>query len=187
MVDPTPPEVVEHKTADEGVLYAPVDLVSLPRRYLIMIIDVTALLALGLILACLADSETSNSLVFVWIGLVLFYLVILKRSRLRTLGYRVVGAKIVSLRGKPPSLLRMLFRALLTQIGPANPLFDVIWSGNRDNRTMRDMLGGTYVVNVDAQPSRRGRIVYSHMFIFGYSFMYREVQDSTPGYDTSQP
>lgn len=187
MVDPTPPEVIEHTTAEEGVLYATSDLISLPRRYLIMITDFAVLLALGLILAYLADFDTSESFLMAWFGLALVYMVVLKRSRVRTLGYRIVGAKIVNLRGKPPSILRMLFRALLMQIGPANPLFDVLWSGHRDDRTMRDLLSGTYVVDIDAQPARHGRIVYSHMFVFSYSLMYREVQDSTQGYSTSQP
>jgi hypothetical protein len=49
MVDQTPPKVMEHTIAEEGVLFAPADLISLPRRYLITIIDFTVLLVLGLI------------------------------------------------------------------------------------------------------------------------------------------
>jgi uncharacterized RDD family membrane protein YckC len=78
------------------------------------------------------------------IGIFWIYEVVLKRSAMRTIGYRLTGCRIVNLQGQPPSLFALTFRAFLWMFGPFNLLFDLFWCGIDDDRqTLRDRFAET--------------------------------------------
>jgi uncharacterized RDD family membrane protein YckC len=49
------------------------------------------------------------------------YLVALKSSSIRTVGYRLVGVRIVNHKGERPSFLFMAIRLLSWMLGPVHP------------------------------------------------------------------
>jgi uncharacterized RDD family membrane protein YckC len=101
---------------------------------------------------------------------------VLKPSHWRTLGYRLTGVKIVTIRGERPSVLRMTFRALLWTFGPFNLLLDLLWLGpDSEHQSLRDCYAGTYVVRVDSQPIGRAAVHVAYYNALGFSLMYPRV------------
>jgi uncharacterized RDD family membrane protein YckC len=85
------------------------------------------------------------------------YEVVLKRSTVRTVGYRLTGCRIVNLQGERPSLFALTFRSLLWLFGPFNLLFDLLWCGIDDDRqTLRDRFAETCLINEGAMPIGTG-------------------------------
>ena len=109
------------------------------------------------------------------LGLLLFaylYLTVIKASRLRTVGYRIVGARIVTLKGERPSVFRMTLRLFLWVLGPLNVIADLIWLGvDRDRQSLRDHYTGTLVVKAAAQPIGEGPIHLAYVQAFALSLM----------------
>ena len=100
----------------EGVYYDYDAYASFLRRLSVTVIDVVVLLLTGVILgvaleALLWDPENGGepgAISFcAWIVIVWLYLTVIKRSRWRTLGYRLLGLKIVTTRGTRPPLRAM--------------------------------------------------------------------------------
>ena len=113
----------------------------------------------------------------VWAALaaVYLYLTLLKRSRIRTLGYILTGVRIVDIRGGRPSVLQMTVRiapvplSFVPLLGAL--LFDLGWIVDEPRRqTLRDKWAATFVVRrhakpVGTTPIRYMRIGYSGIFL----------------------
>ena len=162
----------EYET-EEGVIYADHDQLSLIKRYVIVAVDSAVLVVLGVLFALLPFD--TNYMIMAWLTIIFLYLVVLKHSRIRTLGYRIMRARIVDLHGNPPSYVRMIVRLCVVQMSVGNPLFDFFWSSERNQRTMRDKIAGTYVIRANAQVLGRGPIRTAYFFVLGYSIFFREV------------
>ncbi len=105
------------------------------------------------------------------------YFVLLKRSRYRTLGYVMAGARVVNLQGERPSILSLVGRLLFVAGGPANFLIDLLWiSSDPSRQAIRDKFAHTYVVRKTATPEGSGRIVYRTYNMLGTTFLFQEVQ-----------
>jgi uncharacterized RDD family membrane protein YckC len=171
----------------EGVYFAARDYASVQTRLLILLVDVAVLwlvwivLALALPLLSLGYADYS-SMVLSWPLVVYLYLVPLKVSPVRTVGFRMAGVKIVTLKGARPSILRMTFRLFLWLFGPFfNVVYDLLWmAGDECRQSIRDKVSGTYVIknNAVALGVRPIRLVY--LFCFGLNLACLEVKRPPP-------
>jgi uncharacterized RDD family membrane protein YckC len=162
-----------------GVYYADADYVGVLRRIGILIVDGLVLFVVAVVIsagisAFVPDAEKA---IFVAIAVAAWiYTAVLKPSRIRTVGYRLMGCKIVTLGGGKPSPLRLTFRALLWILGPLNLLYDLAWCGIDDQKqTLRDRFAGTTVVNSQAEPAGTGPIHLSRFSAMGYAFVFPRV------------
>jgi uncharacterized RDD family membrane protein YckC len=162
----------------EGVAYQEDDYAGLVRRILAGGIDFVAILILLPILSLPLQLflKQMPGLWLVWgFGMVWLYLVVLKRSPVRTLGYRIAGVKVVDLQGGRPGIWCLTVRALFAFFGPFAPVLDFFWiSDNPQKRALRDLLGQTYVVRIDAQPVGRVSLRYRVYDIWGYNAVLLE-------------
>jgi uncharacterized RDD family membrane protein YckC len=168
--------------AASGVFFLERDYVGVSRRLLIDFVDTALVIALcavfGYVVITVWPHEESLTLALfaclasIWFG----YFVILKRSRFRTLGYILGGARIVNLQGQRPSVLSLLSRILFVAAGPANFLIDLFWIPTDPCRqAIRDKFAHTYVVRKDAVPAGTGPIVYRTYVMLGTTFLFQEV------------
>lgn len=167
------------RTLGDGVYFASDDYVGLGPRIIAFIVDSFVLIAMLWILALVwVNTIGEYSRVFYLIGIAVLwgYLVPLKRTDFRTLGYRVVGCKLITLQGKRPSNLMLTFRTMLWMFGPCNFLIDLIWCGIDDDRqTMRDRYSHMCLVRNTAEPLGDGEIHLAYFNAFGYNLMYPRV------------
>jgi uncharacterized RDD family membrane protein YckC len=167
------------RSLGDGVYFKSDDYVGLGPRIVILIVDTLVLVAIVWVIA------------FAWMGfigdyiggfsgiialVVWIYSVPLKRSKLRTIGYRLAGAKLVTLKGKRPSLFMLTLRSLLWMFGPWSLFFDWIWCGIDDDRqTIRDRFTSMCLVRNHASPIGSGEIHLAYFNAFGYSLAYPHV------------
>lgn len=170
------------KPANKSVLYAEGEYASLLHRFAIVIIDGAVIVLVWIILASMSRGtfdhfgRINQTLVLSCFAFAYMYLAILKPSRLRTLGYRIVGVRIVDHSGKPPSIVRMTFRVLLWSLGPFNPVVDLLWlGGDRHRQTLRDKIAGTYVITHDASPIGRGNRKAAYYNLMGATLVLWEI------------
>ena len=145
-----------------GAYYESDDYAGFMRRIGVLVIDTIVILIAGVLLwiPLLTISwnlnqtfEPSGLFFLLWAVLIWVYLVPLKRSRLRTIGYRLFGLMIVTTRGERPSLFTMTFRMLMWLFGPFNFVLDLIWLGaDTEGQSLRDCYAGTYVLRNGAEP-----------------------------------
>ena len=69
-----------------------------------------------------------------WGAAFFFYFVLLKRSGVGTVGYRVSGVRIVGYDGEKPSISCLTLRLLFGVLGPLNWLVDLIWLSGDTHR-----------------------------------------------------
>jgi len=159
-----------------GVYYAPDDYVGIMRRMLVYVVDGFVLLCLLIVFVFVSADRLGD---WVLLGCLLItwgYVVVLKPSKLRTVGYRVADCRIVNLQGERPSVLRMTFRSLLWIIGPFNLLLDLFWCATDDDRqTLRDRFAGTCVIRNGAQPVGTGEVHLTRFNALGYALAYPAV------------
>jgi len=163
-----------------GVYFSPGDYIGITRRMIILAVDVFVLvlgyIVFGTLYIGITGHDPSGTFHWSYLGLAWSYLTILKASRLRTVGYRLTGARILNLRGEQPSFLRMTFRLLLWLFGPFNLVFDLFWAGNdEDRQTLRDRFAGTCVVKRSAHPVGTGEIHFAYYNALGFNLMYPRV------------
>jgi uncharacterized RDD family membrane protein YckC len=104
------------------------------------------------------------------------YMVLLKRSKWGTLGYRWGGGRIVGLDGRTPGIASLTLRLAFAMIGPVNWVPDMVWLSDDPHRqALRDKFANTYVVKSGATPVGKGRIVFRNYEIICYNFLFREV------------
>jgi uncharacterized RDD family membrane protein YckC len=165
-----------------GVYYHRSDYCGLGRRFLVDVVDVvSALLAwyvFVFLLLLLPKFQLGIDTLFATLLIIWFaYFVILKWSPLGTLGYRVGGVKIVTVRGTRPSFFAYCERFFFSILGPFNFLLDLLWLWTDPfGQTLRDKLTHAYVVRARAEPLGSGRVVYSSYHIMGWNLLFAEVR-----------
>ena len=116
------------------------------------------------------------SFLVLWIAFVWSYLTFIKRSWLRTIGYRLAGLQIVTTKGARPTLSAMTFRLLLRIFGPFNFILDLVWLGaDTEQQTLRDCYAGTYVVRANVKPAGVGPVHMNRYFGAGLALSYPRV------------
>ncbi len=164
-----------------GTYFREEDYASAWRRLLAVLVDIPVLLVLTVavwtaLYPLLSEIAADAAFLPITVLLSFVYLVILKRSRLRTLGYRLADVRIVDLRGGVPSIGAMTLRLIFAVFGPLNGLFDLVWiPGDPRRQALRDKFAHTYVVRADAESVGTAAIEYRHYFALGWTFLFREV------------
>lgn len=172
-----------------GVYFAAADYIGVWRRLAMIVIDGSVLLAACFLIAFVLRmfrEEADREFVFWATVTVLLYEAVLKPSRVRTVGYRVIGCRIVTLKGKRPSPFKMAFRAMLWFLGPMNIIFDLGWCGiDTERQTLRDRFAGTLVVRAGAEPIGVAPVHLARISAMGYVFFYPQVTRprTVPGVD----
>jgi len=166
----------------QGVYYSLQDYAGLGRRLLILAIDagvlVAALFATLVAYGLAPDGPLSSIHLYAggYVLFIAFYLAVLGRSDLGTLGYLLTSVRVVNLEGQRPSLPCMLCRSSFAVLGPLNALLDIIWLGGDSHRqSVRDKLTGTYVVRRKAKPAGVGVQNYVMITLGYWNLSVREV------------
>ena len=154
-------------------------------RLMVIIVDSIVLNVAGVaiwvpLVMLLWDPKTGRTpdalFLVLWIAVIWFYLTVIKRSRLRTIGYRLAGLQIVTTNGARPTVAAMTFRLLLWIFGPFNFVLDFVWLGaDPERQTLRDCYACTYVVRANARPSGDGPIHLTRYFAAGLAPSYPRV------------
>lgn len=165
------------RSLGDGVYYAPSDYIGLWPRIVILIVDSIVLLVGVIALAALAQFIGAPGIIsLLIIAFVWWYEVPLKRSKYRTVGYWLMGCKIVNLKGERPSLFMLTIRATMWALGPFNFLFDILWSGIDDDRqTLRDRFSSCCLVKLNAEPIGTGSVQLARFFAGGMALFYPRV------------
>lgn len=168
-----------------GVYYAKNDYAGFLRRLTAMVIDSVVLLIIGVCLAFVAlvvelsfqpNVNPAGIAMIAWLGIAWIYLVVLKRSRFRTLAYLLLDLKIVTTKGQHPSLFAMTFRMLLWMLGPFNFILDLMWLGaDSEHQSLRDCYAGTYVVRSSAEPLGTAPMHLARFHAMGFAIAYPRV------------
>lgn len=171
------------------VAFAPGDHAGFMRRLIATAIDV--------VVSVLAMMFTTIMIIWLeppaWVltaaplAVVVGYLVFLKRSRVRTLGYRMAGVRIVNAYGEPPSAAVLLFRVcaglFLFSIGNVNNMDYLTLTGRGPRGKLSDIISGTRVVRSDALSTGPGEFVTAYYFLAA-TLVVREVRaKSSPKFE----
>jgi len=174
----TRPDDVEY-----GVYYITSDYLGVCRRLVIDLVDAViaglASVSFSLVVSLFVSDDNALGLavLITWAAVGFAYFVLLKRSRVRTLGYRLARARIVNLRGEVPSVAALTIRLLFVIFGPLNLLLDLFWIPSDPSRqALRDKFAHTYVVRDASKPAGKGEIRYATYTILGGSFLFQEVR-----------
>ncbi len=167
------------RSLGDGVYFDANDYIGFSPRLVILAVDTIVLQVIAWILAFIWIN-IAGDYNGVFVAMLLFaswlYVVPLKRSKFRTIGYRITGAKLVTLQGTRPSLTMMTFRSLLWMFGPCNVVLDLIWCGIDDDRqTMRDRFSNMCLVKNDADPIGNGEVHLAYFNAFSYSLAFPHV------------
>jgi uncharacterized RDD family membrane protein YckC len=164
------------------------------RRVVIVCIDGLALLVLsfGVLIGIwyvwlvrYPKGDVPAEALWVVLAVAYLYLTMLKRSRVRTLGYILTGVRIVDIEGKKPSLLQMTTRLWPLLPVPWSFLFDLGWVLDEPQRqTLRDKWAGTFIVRRKAKPVGTAPVRYKRIGFAGIFLIFPEV-DRT--HQTSEP
>ncbi len=167
-----------------GVWFHRPDYLGFWKRTIVATIDILVVLIVFAVVLIPApdiaeDSEYAvglfEPLIFGFICAV--YYIVLKRSRVGTVGYRLFGVQIVDLHGERPSLFRMISRFSFILLGPLNGIIDLLWIPSDDQRqAFRDKWSRTYVVKRDAHPAGSGRIITRRYNVMGFNLVFEEVE-----------
>jgi uncharacterized RDD family membrane protein YckC len=170
----------------DGVFYARRDCAGFLRRAISGAIDAGVVwllwvLNFNVVLAFRPTEEVAALAIVIGLpGMGFLYFVVMKRSQVRTVGYRMTGLKVVNLRGSAPSVLAMTLRICVV-IWLAWPfgVFDFLYMfGDERRRKLSDVLAGTCVVRTRAQPYGTGEVVSAVSFIYGHTYHHRELRRS---------
>src|SRR4051812_12692141 len=113
-------------TTAEGQYFRREDYAPVWLRLLIDSIDfiVVALICAGLAAVALRI-VSKDAFLLLCLSVWYWYFVLLKRSRIGTLGYRIGRVRIVSLDGKTANVGALTLRFLFIAFGPLNYVFDI--------------------------------------------------------------
>ncbi|HMD72136.1 MAG TPA: RDD family protein [Bryobacteraceae bacterium] len=121
---------------------------------------------------------TRETILLTWSAVVFGYFVLLKPSKIGTVGYRLGGVKIVGPDGQPANLFSLTLRLTFMVLGPLNCLIDLAWlSGDAHRQALRDKFAQTYVVKKKAEPVGTGRLLLKHYEFCGWNFLFREIEE----------
>jgi len=180
------------RSLGDGVYFAPTDYIGISRRIMILCVDTVMLFVLGLALSSVwshlfGDPQGFIGALAVTIWL---YMVPLKRSSWRTLGYQLAGAKLVNLKGERPALWLLTLRSLLWIffLVPGNLLIDFLWCSIDDDRqSIRDRIANTCLVKNSATPIGVGEVHLAYYFVLGYMFAHSHVVHLNPMHTEQRP
>jgi uncharacterized RDD family membrane protein YckC len=180
--------VPERLNALPAVWFFPSDYAGVWRRLGIELADATAIVVLLLIVTvtvALLDpvGDWNDTYLFAgWLALVWTYFVLLKRTPLGTVGYRLAGVRIVDAYGRRPGLGALTLRLAFGILGPMNIVLDLLWIPfDRHKQSLRDKVAHTYVVKAGAQPAGPARVVLRTYSIMGMAFVVRDVEAVSVG------
>ena len=161
-------------------------------RLIILLIDSLVLIFTGIVLlvpfALFAMSGTteddpSGYFWLLYLPTVWAYLVPLKRSEFGTVGFKLLGVKLVTTKGGRPSLFSMTVRTMMWIIGgPFNLVMDLLWLGaDSERQSLRDCYLGTYLIRRSAVPAGRAPVRLTHYNAMGFTLCYPRVCRPTVG------
>lgn len=171
------------RSLGEGVYYSHDDYPGLVRRFCVVVIDLGLLVLTGVLIASGLTMFPSHhwrlaatiGLLF-WLLQCFLYLTVMKRSRFRTLGYRVCRVQLVSSSGSRPSMFAMTFRLMIWLFGPINLLFDLVWIGaDEERQSLRDCYACTLMIRLGAKPIGKGPIHLTRFCGAGLTLVYPRV------------
>jgi len=174
-------------TQEEGVFYPIEGYAGVWLRLMIELIDtsiviVVSVLCIGVgsvfvLVGFIPAGESLSLTIVVSLSLIWFgYFVLLKRSKLGTVGYRIGHTKLVNLQGNNPSLYCLTLRLIFAVIGPLNILLDLLWiPGDPCQQSLRDKFAHTYVIKRDSKVAGRGKIVFRRYSVWGWNLLFQEV------------
>ena len=168
--------------ASEAVYFASSDYAGFWRRVLVEVADVfTVAILLVLVAVILSSVLAEAGLLLCWAATIYWYFVIMKHSRLRTIGYRLGRVRIVDAYGQPLSHWALSLRLLFAVVGPLNLVLDMLWiPSDPCKQSLRDKLAHSYVVKESAQAAGRARVIYRNYFILGMAFVFQEIEPQAP-------
>ena len=175
----------------QAVWFFPSDYVGFWRRLAVELVDSVVIVVVLLVVTAtvvLLDpgedlSDTTLAvLVSCWAVFIYGYFVVLKRSRVNTVGYRLARVRIVDAYGRPPGLGALTLRLSFGLLGPFNVVLDMLWIPfDRHKQALRDKLAHTYVVKANAEPAGPARVVFRTYYIMGMSFVFQDVEPVAVG------
>lgn len=165
--------------------YDPKDYVGFGKRVIVMMVDSIALIVIAivlwlpfmmLILAGVFEADPSGWFWLLYLVGIWIYLAPIKRSDFGTLGYKLLGLKLVSTKGGRPSIANMTMRMMMWMVGPFNFILDLLWLGaDTEKQSLRDCYLGTYLVNKNAQPIGRAPVHLARYYAMGFALAYPRV------------
>ena len=165
--------------------YDPKDYVGIGKRLIVMIVDSIMLVLIGiliwipflaLILSGVIQIDPSGMIWISFLVAIWVYLGPIKRSDFGTVGYRLLGIKLVSAKGGKPSLINMTIRMMLWMFGPFNFVLDLLWLGaDSENQSLRDCYLSTYLVSRNANPIGRAPVHLTRYTAMGFALSYPRV------------
>ena len=159
-----------------GVAYSHTDYASLMQRIATDTIDLLFLFIIVFVATAVFPDDYFGVILILWLSFCAFYLVVLKVTKIRTVGYRLMRLQLVTIRGKPASLWNSIVRSSFALLGPLNCGLDLFWiPGDPSHQALRDKFAETLVVRNGAVPSRTSPVRYRHYFFFGWAFLFSEV------------
>ena len=181
----------ERSSSLQAVWFFPSDYVGFWRRLAVELVDgvviVVVLLVVTATVVLLDPAEELNDatlavLVSGWAVFIYGYFVVLKRSRVNTVGYRLARVRIVDAYGRPPGHGALTLRLSFGLLGPFNVILDMLWiPSDRHKQAPRDKFAHTYVVKANAEPAGPARVVFRTYSIMGMSFVFQDVEPVAVG------
>jgi len=175
----------------QAVWFFPSDYVGFWRRLAVgladsVVIVVVLLVVTAAVLLLDPAEELSDATVAVliscWAVFIYGYFVVLKRSRVNTVGYRLARVRIVDAYGRPPGLGALTLRLSFGLLGPFNVILDMLWiPSDRHKQALRDKFAHTYVVKANAEPAGPARVVFRTYYIMGMSFIFQDIEPVAVG------
>jgi uncharacterized RDD family membrane protein YckC len=161
------------------------DYVGIGTRILVFLIDSVVLVIVSFVLwmpfaalweAGVFRKDPSGYFLLTNLAAIWTYLAPVKRSRVGTLGYQLLGVELVSAKGGRPSLLKMTFRMMMWMFGPFNFVLDLLWLGaDTESQALRDCYLGIYLVKRGARPIGRAPVHISRYTAMGFVLNYPRV------------
>ena len=167
----------------DGVYFRRDDYASFWLRLLIDVIDflvfgAVCLALAGTVFVLFQHTRMILNLTFTTCSALAFcYFVVLKRSTVGTIGFRICKVKVVGIDGRRAGWFGLIVRFSFGVLGPMNWFTDLLWlSGDTHRQALRDKITATYVVKRLAEPADTGKVVYRNYDIVGLNFVFREVE-----------
>jgi uncharacterized RDD family membrane protein YckC len=180
--------VPERLNALPAVWFFPSDYAGFWRRLGVELADAVVIAVLLLIVTvtvALLDpvGDWNDTYLFAgWLALGWIYFVVLKRTPIGTVGYRLAGVRIVDAYGRAPGLGALTLRLAFGILGPLNIVLDLLWiPSDRHKQSLRDKFAHTYVVKATAQPAGPARVVLRTSSVLGMAVVFRDVEAVSVG------
>lgn len=154
-------------------------------RLVVMLIDTIAIVLIAIVLwvpfliLIVAEVIQFDPSGYYWLAFLVaiwLYLAPIKRSDFGTLGYRLLGVKLVSAKGGRPSLINMTMRMMMWMFGPFNIVLDLLWlAADTESQSLRDCYLETYLIKRNATPIGRAPVHLTRYNAMGFALAYPRV------------